>query len=165
MLSKFKNSFGDQYPPKATVFRWFRQFMYGARTLEDDDHCDRMATTATQENVSRVESLIKKDPKMTYAEIQDVMKMSSGSLTRILHDCLAVRKCCARWVPHNLSEEQRWGSGVGWTGAPTCSENLTEEGLLTSTSRYGVNGVRSLLPHHDNTTTHTAAVTVLSSRQ
>ena len=51
-----------------------------------------MATTVTPENVSRVESLIKKDPKMAYAEIQDIMKISSGSLTRIHHDCLGVRK-------------------------------------------------------------------------
>ena len=61
----------------------------------------------TQENVSRVDSLIKKDPKMTYAQIQDIMKISSGSLTCILHDCLGVRKRCARWLPHNLSEEQK----------------------------------------------------------
>ena len=46
---------------------------------------------------------------MTYAEIHDIMKISSGSLTRILHDCLGVRKRCARWVPHNLSEEQKRG--------------------------------------------------------
>ena len=72
-----------------------------------------MATTITLENVSRAESLIKKDPKMAYAEIQDIMKISSGSLTRILHDCLGERKRCARWVPHNLSEEQKRGS-VDW---------------------------------------------------
>ena len=42
---------------------------------------------------------------MTYAEIQDIMKISSGS--PILHDCLGVRKHCARWVPHSLSEEQK----------------------------------------------------------
>ena len=85
--------------------------------MEDDDRCGRTATTVTPENASWVESLIKKDPKMTYAEIQDIMKISSGYLTRILHDCLSVRKRCARWVPHNLSEEQKQ---VGWTGAPTC---------------------------------------------
>ena len=66
-----------------------------------------MATTVTPENVLRVESLIKKDPKMTYTEIQDIIKISSGSLTRILDDCLSVRKCCARWAPHNPSEEQK----------------------------------------------------------
>ena len=60
--------------------------MSGEGTLEDDDRCGRIATTVIPENVSRVESLIKKDPKMTHAEIQDIMKISSGSLTRILHD-------------------------------------------------------------------------------
>ena len=84
-----------------------------------------MAKTVTPENVSRVESLIKKNPKMTYAEMQDIMKISSGSLTRILHDCLGVTKRCVRWVPHKLSEEQKRGR-VDWS--PTCLENLTEEG-------------------------------------
>ena len=87
--------------------------MSGERTLVDDDRCSQMATTVTPENVSRVESLIKKDPKMAYTEIQDIMKISSGSLTRILHDCLGARKRCARWVPHSLSEEQKRGT-VDW---------------------------------------------------
>ena len=65
-----KHCFEYQSPPKANVFRWFRQFMSGARTLEDDDRCGRVATTVTVENVSRVESLTKKDPKMAYAEKQ-----------------------------------------------------------------------------------------------
>ena len=81
--------------------------------MEDHDRCARMGMTVTPENVSRVESLIKKDPKMAYAEIQDVMKISSGSLTRILHDCLGVKKHCAHRVPHNLSEEQKRGR-VDW---------------------------------------------------
>ena len=88
--------------------------MSGARTLEDHDRCGQMATTVTPENVSRVESLIKKDPKMAYAGIQDIMKISSGSLTRIIHFCLdKVRKRCARWMPRNLSEEQKLGR-VDW---------------------------------------------------
>ena len=106
-FQSLKHCLGDQSPSKATVFWWFRQFMSGARTLEDDDRCGRMATTVTLENVFSVESLIKKDPKMAYAEIQDTMKISSRSLTHILHDCLDVRKRCAHWVPHGLSDEQK----------------------------------------------------------
>ena len=102
-----KHCFGDQSPSKATIF------MSGERTLEDDDRCGRMATTFTLEKVYRVESPIKEDPKMTYAEIQDIMKISSGSLARILHYSLGVRKRCARWVPHNLSEEHKRGR-VDW---------------------------------------------------
>ena len=76
--------------------------------MEDADRCGRLATTVTPEDVPRVESLIKTDPKMAYAEIQDIMKISLGSLTRILDDCLGARKR-ARSVPHNLSEEQKQG--------------------------------------------------------
>ena len=84
--------------------------MHEERTLEDDGRCGRMATTFTQENVSREEALIKKEPpKMTYAEIQDIMKISFGSLICILLDCLSVRKRCASGVSHNLLEEQRRG--------------------------------------------------------
>ena len=41
------------------------------------------------------------------------MKISSGSLTHILHDSLGVRKRCTRWVPHNLREEHKRGR-VDW---------------------------------------------------
>ena len=112
-FQSLKHYFGDQSPSKASVFRWFRQFMSGTRTLEDDDRCGPMAMTVSPESVSRVESLIKKDPKMTYAEIQDIMKISSGRLIGILHDFLGVRKRYARRVPHKLSEEQKLG-GVDW---------------------------------------------------
>ena len=44
---------------------------------------------------------------MAYALIQDIMKIPSGNLTCIPHDCLGVRKRCACWVPNNLSEEQK----------------------------------------------------------
>ena len=112
-FQSLKHCFGDQSPSKATVFRWCRQFMSGARTLEDDDRCGRMATTITQENISRIESLIKTDSKMTHTELQDIMKISSGSLTCILHYSLGVRKRFARWVAHNLSEERKRGR-VDW---------------------------------------------------
>ena len=51
--------------------------------------------------------------QLTYAEIQDITNISSGSLTRIFHNCLGVRKRCARWVTHSLSEEQKRGR-VHW---------------------------------------------------
>ena len=98
-FQSLKHCFGYQSPSKATISRWLRQFMSGARTLEDDDRCGRMAMTVTPENVSRVESLIKEDQKVTYAEIQDIIKISSGSLFLILHDCLDVRKRCPFGCP------------------------------------------------------------------
>ena len=51
--------------------------MSGARTLEDDNCCCRMVTTVTTENVSRAEFPVKKDQKLTFAQIQNIMKISS----------------------------------------------------------------------------------------
>ena len=46
-FQSLKHCFGDQSPSKSIVFRWLRQLISGARTLEDDDRCGRMATTVT----------------------------------------------------------------------------------------------------------------------
>ena len=51
-FQSLKDCFGDQSLSKATVLKWFRHFMSCARTWGDDDRCDRMATTATPENMS-----------------------------------------------------------------------------------------------------------------
>ena len=57
-FQSLKHCFEDRSPSNATIFRWFRQFMSGERTLEDDDCCGRMATIITPENIYRVKSLI-----------------------------------------------------------------------------------------------------------
>ena len=42
-----------------------------------------------------------------------ILGISSGSMNQILNDHLGVSKRCARWVPHNLTEEQERGR-VEW---------------------------------------------------
>ena len=91
--------------------------MSSAKLFEDDDSCDRITRSVIPENISGVESLIGKGPKLAVAEIQDIKKISSAVLTRILYDCLGPRKRCAPWVAYNLSEEQKWGRR---TGAAIC---------------------------------------------
>ena len=101
--------FGAQSASKATVFRWFRWFMSDMRAFKGDNRYGPIATTVTLENVSRAESLIEKPPKMAFTEIRDIMKISSESHTRVVHDWVGGRKCCARWAPHNRSEERKRG--------------------------------------------------------
>ena len=59
--------------------------------------------------ISRVESLTEMDPKMTNTEIQHIMKVSLGSVICNLHNCFGVRKQCALWLLHKLSEEKKQG--------------------------------------------------------
>lgn len=104
-LSSLAQCFGDQSPSRTTVFRWYKEFQFGRTTLADDDRYGRPVTVSTEQNVAMVRSLIKEDPRIMKEQMQDTLKLSSGSLDRILHDHLDVRSRCARWVPHQLSEE------------------------------------------------------------
>ena len=106
------------------------------------EHCQTMTVVVqcqrplSPENVSRPECLLKKNPKLTCAKLtachEDSIRESHSRSSRLLW------RISALWVPYNLSEQVAWtgeqvgwtGEQVGWTGAPTCSENLTEEGLL-----------------------------------
>ena len=100
------NCFGDKAPSKATIHRWIKVFGYGGTSLDDDDRCGRPVTVCNEKTVALVKSLIIEDPRITENEIKEVLKISSGSLDRILRHELFVWKRCTRWVPHRLTEEQ-----------------------------------------------------------
>ena len=71
VLSQFKTLFWRSISAQSHCFQVAETVHVWSGNV-DDDRCGRMATTVIPENVSRVESLIKKDPKMTHAEIQDI---------------------------------------------------------------------------------------------
>ena len=98
--------FKDKAPGKTTAFRWFKEFGFGRTSLEDEDRCGRPVIVHTEKNVESVKSLITEDPRITENEIKEVLKISSGALDRILRHDLSVKKRCARWVPHRLTEDQ-----------------------------------------------------------
>jgi [histone H3]-lysine36 N-dimethyltransferase SETMAR len=54
-----------------------------------------------------VQKLIEEDRHVTYREIQTSLGIGMSQIQKILHDELWVRKLISRWVPHNLSEEQK----------------------------------------------------------
>ena len=105
--------FGDQAPSRSMVYKWFKEFQFGRRSLEDSDRHGRPISVTTDGNVNDVKTLIKENPRITEDEIKDTLNLSSGSLDRILRCHLCVRKRCARWVPHQLTEEQKRGR-IDW---------------------------------------------------
>ena len=57
--------------------------------------------------MARVKELIEENPRITVEEMKDTLILTTGSMDRILHSHLNVRKRCARWVPYRLTEEQK----------------------------------------------------------
>lgn len=105
--------FGKLAPCKATVYNWYNEFKRDRRSLEDETRPGRPVSAVTPENISAVEQMIREDPRITVREMQDVLSIGSSAVETILHKHLMVHKRCARWVPHELSDEQKKGR-VKW---------------------------------------------------
>ncbi len=99
--------FGDQGPSKPTVARWFAEFKRGKTSLEDDTRSGRPADAVTPENIAAVRQLIKAERSATYLQIQEALDIGSAATKTILHDHLCVKKLVSRWVPRQLTNEQK----------------------------------------------------------
>ena len=90
-----------------TVFRWVQAFKAGKFSVEDDTHPGRPKTSVTKANIAAVKIVVEQDARLSVKDIASCTGISEGSVQTILKKCLDLRKVCARWVPHLLTEEQR----------------------------------------------------------
>ena len=92
--------YGPQTISMRTVFRWVKAFKAGKFFVEDDTRPGRPKTSVTKANIAAVKIVVKQD-------IASCSGISEGSVQTIPKKCLDLRKVCARWVPHLLTEEQK----------------------------------------------------------
>ncbi|PAA64652.1 hypothetical protein BOX15_Mlig033664g1 [Macrostomum lignano] len=96
-----------QAPSYATVTRWYREFQAGRTSFSDDPRPGRPPTAVTEENIAAVQELIHQDPRITTDMLAMNVGIGSAAVDTILHDHLRVRKLCARWIPHILTDAQK----------------------------------------------------------
>ena len=90
-----------------TVCRWVKAFKAGKFSVEDDTRPGRPKTSVTKANIAAVKIVVEQDARMSVKDIASCTGISEGSMKTILKKRLDLRKVCARWVPHLLTEEQK----------------------------------------------------------
>ena len=90
----------------ATVCKWVSCFNDGRESIENDPRVGRPVSVLTEKNVATVKTLIEEDARYTLQEIEELSGIRLSSVLKILHERLGLRKICAHWVPHLLTEEQ-----------------------------------------------------------
>ena len=58
-------------------------------------------------NMAVIPENIQKIHKLKVHELADIVKISDGSVFTILHEHLGMRKPCAKWVPRELTVDQK----------------------------------------------------------
>ena len=90
-----------------TIFRWVKAFKAGKFSVENDTHSGRPKTSVTKANIAAVKIVVEQDARLSVKDISSCTGISEGSVQTILKKHLDLRKVCARWVPHLLTEEQK----------------------------------------------------------
>lgn len=99
--------YGESTLPSSTIKRWAAEFKRGRENFEDDPRSGRPSTAVTDENVAKIEQLVRSDRRIKIKEIEREVPISHGSIVSILHGQLNLSKVCARWVPRLLTREQK----------------------------------------------------------
>ena len=99
--------YGDQCCSIRTVERWFREFKHGRCSLVDDPREGAPSTAVNDKNIKRVNDMVMEDRRITYAEIQQTLDISPGSVKTILHEHLHLNKCLTQWVSRMLTPGMR----------------------------------------------------------
>ena len=94
-------------PSLRIVRRWVAKFKHGNESLSHRHHTGRRVTSVTRANIEQVRLLIEEDPYLSIKRVSTVLSISVGSAQTILHDHLNLKKVCAHWIPHLLSDEQK----------------------------------------------------------
>ena len=89
------------------VFRWVQAFKAGKFSVEDDPRPGRPKTSVTKANIAAVKIVVEQDMRLSVKDIASCTGISEGTVQIILKKHLHLRKVCARWIPHLLTEERK----------------------------------------------------------
>jgi len=98
---------GDSVVDRNTVSRWASRFREGRVSIQDDPRRGRPVTPTDDTSVVIVSTLLEEDRRKSCEEIAHEVNMSTASVFRIVTQTLQKREVAAKWVPHQLSEEQK----------------------------------------------------------
>ena len=100
-------SYGEDCMSRARVFEWHKLFSVGRESVKDDDRSGRPHTAATDNNIEKVQGVIRKDQRLGVRAVAEEVDLDRESVQRILREELNMRKFCAKIVPKLLSDERK----------------------------------------------------------
>lgn len=97
----------DSAPSRQMVEKWIADFKRGRATTSDAERSGRPKEAVTSENIRKIHKIILNNRKVKLSEIADTLKISTERVHHIVHEYLGMRKLCAKWVPRELTFDQK----------------------------------------------------------
>ena len=104
-----QQAWGDKAPGRSTVYRIFKEYSEGERceSFADESRSGRPSSVVTEQSIELVKNLIETDNRLSVMKIAQMLNISHGSVHTILKEKLQLRSLCSRWIPKDLTDQQR----------------------------------------------------------
>lgn len=102
-----KKVYGDDCISRTQVYTWFQRFKGGREDLNDDERSGRPENKNRNELVQKIREIIAIDGNFTVRMLAEELGINRETVRQILTKDLGKKKVCARFVPHELNEDQK----------------------------------------------------------
>jgi transposase len=99
--------YGDAAVSRKAVYKWRERFRGGAESAEGGQRSGRPSTSTIDENVSKINEMIRENRKLTIRQISNALNISFASMQLVLTKNLNIRRVSAKFAPRFLSQEQK----------------------------------------------------------
>ena len=104
---QLREVYGDNVISKSRVYEWCKFFNQGRLSIGDDARIGRPRTSTTDENIQKVDDMIRQDRRLKIRYIASELDISKSTVYEIVHNLLGYHKVCARWVPKQLTDDHK----------------------------------------------------------
>lgn len=98
---------GDKALPKSTVERWMAKFRKGEFDVEEHRGGDRSDKDVKAERIEMVRNCFDEERHWSLRSLASRLNIPKSTLAAIVKDDLKMKKVLGKWVPRQLTEEQR----------------------------------------------------------
>ncbi|GFW33798.1 putative mariner transposase [Trichonephila clavipes] len=99
--------YSDFAPGKSTIEKGFAKFKRGEMSTEDDARSEWPKEAVTDEKIKKIYKIIFDYRKVKLIEIAETLKISKERVGHIVNEYLDMRKLCSKWVPHEITIDQK----------------------------------------------------------
>lgn len=107
IVSEMKSVYGESCPTESTIKKWNKDFKCGRDTIEDAPRAGRPQELDIDRLSQQIYAAIKVDRRITIEQISSELRVSYGTVQKILSDELGLKKRSLTFVPHSLRFEEK----------------------------------------------------------